>query len=177
MTVTAGDDDLTAPIDECLERMLAVARRMIARHPDLRRCEHPCDLVHDAYLRLRAAMRAPTLQSPRCLVALAVAQLNREFVDRIRRGKSRGAWERRSREMSDVSEAPDDSLEDWSRFHEAVGSLPDGQRQAVELLWYHDLDQREAAARLGVSLRTLRRHWHDGRATLRRRLPDLAPRQ
>ena len=173
MGVNATVGDKTASIDSCLVRMRALARRMIARHPQLRRWEQPSDLVHNAYVRLHGAMQSPALESPRSLVALAVAQLNREFIDAIRRSKTRAEWERRSTETAAGYESEDTSLEDWSRFHQAIQTLPDGQREAVQLLWYLELDQREAAGRLGVSLRTLRRYWHDGRATLRQLLPDL----
>ncbi len=175
MTVNASVEDRTASIGACLVRMHTVARRMIARHPQLRRWEQPNDLVHNAYVRLHGAMQASTLEAPRSLEALAVAQLNREFIDAIRRSKTREAWERSSMESAAGYESADDSLEDWSRFHEAIHALPDGQREAVQLLWYLELDHREAADRLGVSLRTLRRYWHDGRAALRRKLPDLMP--
>lgn len=175
MTMNASGVDRAAVIDACLERMRSVARRMIARHPQLRRWEQSNDLVHNAYVRLHGAMQSPTLESPRSLVALAVTQLNREFIDAIRRSKTRVAWERSSTESVSAYESADDSLEDWSRFHEAIHALPDGQREAVQLLWYLELDQSEAADRLGVSMRTLRRYWHDGRAALRRKLPDLMP--
>ncbi len=175
MPMNATVVDRAALVDACLVKMRTVARRMIARHPQLRRWEESHDLVQNAYVRLHGAMQSPTLESPHCLVALAVTQLNRELIDAIRRSKTRVAWEQTSMESGDGAESADDSLEDWSRFHEAIQTLPDGQREAVQLLWYLELDQTEAADRLGVSLRTLRRYWHDGRATLRRKLPDLIP--
>jgi DNA-directed RNA polymerase specialized sigma24 family protein len=43
----------------------------------------------------------------------------------------------------------------------------------VQYLWYLGLDQETAAATLGVSTRTLRRYWRDGRDALRRALPNF----
>lgn len=165
--------DSPSEIEACLTRMRTLARRMLSRYPHLRRWDETSDLVHDAFIRLHIAMQSPQLESPRSLVALAVTQLNRELVDAIRRNQARQQWSRMASRASPC-EWIDDSLEDWTRFHDAVEALPHEQRDAVQLVWYLGFDQREAAEKLGVSVRTLRRYWHDGRAALKQKIGDLA---
>jgi RNA polymerase sigma factor (sigma-70 family) len=61
-------------------------------------------------------------------------------------------------------EPPDDTHDPqrigvWAELHEQVDKLPDAEREAFELIWYHRLTQMETAQVLGVSRRTVIRHW------------------
>jgi RNA polymerase sigma-70 factor (ECF subfamily) len=47
-----------------------------------------------------------------------------------------------------------------------VDSLPDEEREVVQLLWYEGLRQPEAAVVLGISLATLKRRWQVARLRL-----------
>jgi serine/threonine protein kinase len=103
-------------------------------------------------------------------MALAVTQLKRELVDLIRaqqRTSQEDANEGRIREEDRPH--PDESLHSWAEFHTAIESLSKPQREAVHFLWYLGLPQEEARL-LGISDRTLRRHWTAAQATLRQRL-------
>jgi len=158
----------------CLSRLRMLAHRMLSRHPKLRRYEDTSDLVQNAAVRLQTALASAELGSPRSVIALAVTQLNRELCDMIRRNNARLRWERTAGASASGEAAEDHALEDWTRFHEAVEALPQEQRDAVQYLWYLGLDQETAAANLGVSTRTLRRYWRDGRDTIRQTLPDFS---
>ncbi len=50
----------------------------------------------------------------------------------------------------------------WTEFHEKVKALDDDLRETFELLWYHGLTQKEAAAILEVDESTVKRRY--GRA-------------
>jgi RNA polymerase sigma-70 factor (ECF subfamily) len=54
----------------------------------------------------------------------------------------------------------------WEEFHRLVDQLDEAERQVVDLLWYHGLSKEEAAAELGCSARTVRRHWQNARLRL-----------
>lgn len=54
----------------------------------------------------------------------------------------------------------------WSEFHNAVQQLPDKLRESFELLWYHDLTQKEAAEILGVDESTVKRRYRDAKEQL-----------
>jgi RNA polymerase sigma factor (sigma-70 family) len=67
---------------------------------------------------------------------------------------------------------PADSVTDmgeaelWYKFHECVQSMPDNEREVVELLWYQELTQEEAAELLSVDRSTVKRRWRAARKTL-----------
>jgi RNA polymerase sigma-70 factor (ECF subfamily) len=72
------------------------------------------------------------------------------------------------------SEGPARVVE-WAEFHQAVERLPDDEREVFELLWYHELTQEEAAAVVGVNVRTVKRRWKEARLQLHGRLYGEAP--
>ena len=57
-------------------------------------------------------------------------------------------------------------LAEWTEFHEHVDALPDQERAMFDLLWYQGLNQAEAADTLGISERTVNRHWIKARLRL-----------
>lgn len=59
---------------------------------------------------------------------------------------------------------------DAAALHEAVRALPEGQRQAIELLKLKELSLKEAAAVSGTSVGALKVATHRAMATLRRTL-------
>ena len=69
-------------------------------------------------------------------------------------------------------EANDDigELGDAAALHEAVCALPEGQRQAIELVKLKELSLKEAAEVSGTSVGALKVATHRAMATLRRRL-------
>ena len=56
-------------------------------------------------------------------------------------------------------------MQEWGEFHELVEQLPERQREVFELLWYHELNQEEAAEVLGISSRQVKRIWRDAKLT------------
>ena len=55
------------------------------------------------------------------------------------------------------------------------GALPAEERDVVGLLFYHGLPQAEAAALLGVTVRTVQRRWQAALVKLHRILNDAGP--
>jgi RNA polymerase sigma factor (sigma-70 family) len=66
------------------------------------------------------------------------------------------------------------NLADWTEFHEQVDRLPPGAREVFDLLWYGGLAPAEVAVELGVSVRTVKRHWREARLLLSDRLGGYA---
>jgi RNA polymerase sigma factor (sigma-70 family) len=63
----------------------------------------------------------------------------------------------------------------WSEFHEQVAQLPANERQIVDLLWYQELSQPEAADVLGVDVSTVKRRWRSARLQLHEKLSGWLP--
>ncbi len=62
--------------------------------------------------------------------------------------------------------AEPETNEAWIKFHEQVEALPDQEREVVNLLWYEEMTQPEAADVLVVSLATVKRRWQAARLRL-----------
>jgi len=73
------------------------------------------------------------------------------------------------------SPAADSSLDRWSLFHEAIGSLPEAQREVFHLVWYLGADQKTIATLLDCSERTVKYRWRDAREAVRAALDGRPP--
>ena len=155
----------------CFGKLRVIASRMLSRYTSSRRQEDTDDLLQNAALRLRKALSEVVLESPSHAMALAVVQIRRELVDLIRRLRRRPDGIAESL-LTTVCISPA-QLDAWEAFHEAVGRLPQPQKEAVHFLWYLDLDQEEAARLLRISSRTLRRNWRAARQSLQASLGDV----
>ena len=58
----------------------------------------------------------------------------------------------------------------WTEFHEAVARLPDDLRAVFDLLWYQEMAQAEAAALLGIAVRTVKLRWMKARLQVQQAL-------
>lgn len=106
--------------------------------------------------------------------------VRRTAVERARRRRLRQAklllWRRReagAREVRADSAGPHHEAavgERARRIRAALGRLSRRQRQVLELVFYHDLTVREAAAVIGVSPGTASVHYDRGKKELLRRL-------
>jgi RNA polymerase sigma-70 factor (ECF subfamily) len=63
-----------------------------------------------------------------------------------------------------------EKVQRWTEFHEAVARLPDKLRAVFDLLWYQGMSQAEAAALLGIAVRTVKLRWMKGRLQVQQAL-------
>jgi RNA polymerase sigma factor (sigma-70 family) len=68
-----------------------------------------------------------------------------------------------------------DELTCWSEFHAAADRLPEPERTAFDLLYYHQMPQADAAELMQISERQVRRHWQSARRELHRMLEGFLP--
>jgi RNA polymerase sigma-70 factor (ECF subfamily) len=69
----------------------------------------------------------------------------------------------------------DDAPGALEALYQQIEALPDKEREVVDLLYFHELDQSEAAAILGVTERSVRRYWTAARLKLLQALPKAMP--
>ena len=186
--------DLTARdriIELCSCRLRLLARRMLARFPKVRRWDDTDDVYQNAAMRLHRALGSVEVHSPRSVMALAATQLHRELIDLARRhagpmsfaanhatnvpGVS-GEGSSETPVPIGAAAAPDESLDRWTLFHDAIGSLPEELREVFHLVWYLGADQKTIAGLLGCSERTVKSRWQDARETVRTALGGEPPR-
>jgi RNA polymerase sigma-70 factor (ECF subfamily) len=163
-------------------RLLALTRRVLGDFERLRQWEQSEDVLQGASLRLLRALEEVKPRTTRDFLGLAALHIRRELLDLARRHYGRGA-DRPVQQVAEGSlpEGAETTLEPgrvaaWTEFHRQVDALPPEEREVVDLLWYQELPQAEAAALLEVDPSTVKRRWRAARlklaAALRGWLPD-----
>lgn len=156
---------------------------MLKSYGHVQRWSDTDDVLQASLLRLHRALASVQPESVRKFYGLAATQIRRELIDLAR--SQYGPQGIGAKHDSDGGyacnrcEAPVEpvSLAAWTEFHEAVGALPETEKEVVSLLWYDGLNQSEAARVLGISLATLKRRWVSARLLLKDQLAggiDLA---
>lgn len=165
-------DDL---IRRSAQRLEALASRMLHTFPGVERWEQTGDVLQNALQRLLRTLRSVQPDSVSGFYCLAAQSVRRELLDLARHysGPLNGAANHESLADSAAMNgftSRDDTrnLERWTAFHEAVGRLPDPDRELVELGYYEGLEKHEIAELLGVSVKTVGRRWD----RIARRLAD-----
>ena len=176
-------------IELCAGRLRALARRMLARFPDVRRWDDTDDVFQNAALRLHRALGEVRPDSPRAIMALAATQLHRELIDLARHHRGPGSYAANhgtnvgppatadGPRMHHVDHAVADTegLDRWTLFHEAIMGLPDELREIFHLVWYIGADQKTIARLLGCSERTVKYRWREARDTVKAALEGRGP--
>lgn len=169
------------------ERLFKIIRRMLQSYPRLRRWEQSDDVFQNAAMRLQRSLRKARPDSVRSFYGLASVEIRRTLIDLCRHhfGAQRAAGKYQSDPQGHpggglLLNTPDrqgdaESLQAWSRFHEAVEELPHEEREIMHLVWYGGMTQAEVASALGVSLPTVKRRWYRARIGLNTLLGGLAP--
>jgi len=161
----AGD---RAAYRRLLEQIAPYVRSLAAR-----RHQNRCDIedsLQDVLLTVHAIRH--TYDPTRPFGPWLVAIVNRRIVDRLRRQGRAGARETAlTDEDHETFAAPEANLDEATSaaqiVREAIGVLPPGQRQAVELLKLKELSLKEAAAMTGMSVAALKVASHRGIKRLR----------
>jgi len=164
---TPAAEDLLPLVYEELRRLAAV--KMSNETPG--QTLQPTALVHEAWLRLSQESRT-TWKNRDQFYAMAAEVMRRILVDRARRRRSRKHGGDRERVELDAVELPvpaDDAL--ILDVHEALEKLAaeDPEKASVvKLRFFVGLENSEVAALMGVSGKTVQRHWAFAKAWLYR---------
>lgn len=146
------------------------------RHMRNERFDHtlqPTALVHETYLRLMH-QGVGQFQDRRHLFATAATVMRRVLVDhaRHRAAAKRGSPKQRV-ELHEAMACAAPRFDELLIVDEALNRLAEWdaeQAQLVEMIYFGGLTENEAAALLGISLRTAKRHWRAARVWLQMQL-------
>ena len=154
------------------EDLLAAARQQLRREYQSHTLE-PTALVHEAYLKMVGGTRVDA-EDRAHLLALAARAMRQVLVDRARQrtAEKRGGEEGWMNVTLTDGAAPTNGLaaDELIALDDALGQLEPRQRQIVECRFFGGMEEREIAAALGVTDRTVRREWVKARARLNRAL-------
>lgn len=177
-------EDVIAMAAGRLERL---AHTMLAQYPELKRWEQTSDVVQNASIRLHRSLERVRPDSMARFLGLVSTEIRRTLIDLARHhfGKQGyaanhhsdvvGADSAISNRSPGCGVAQPELLIDWTRFHEAIGQLPDEERQVFELVWYSGLSQIEISDVTGQSLRTVKRRWRSAKMMLYQSLGGVSP--
>lgn len=177
-----GIEGVADELISCAEgRLYALARRMLRSYPRLRRWEQTDDIFQAAALRLHRSLQEVRPETVGEFMGLAATQIRRTLIDLVRHhfgpeGKharhqsdADGIALRAHPNEQDVSQRSADepeTLEQWLRFHESVGLLPDDEREVFEAIWYGNLSQQQVSDLQGISISTVKRRMRSVRIRL-----------
>lgn len=179
-----------ALLENSLERLRLLTRKMLRQFPGVRRWEETDDVLQEVLLRLDRMLRDVTIVSVRDYLRLAATHIRRELIDLVRHysgPQGLGANHATPRERGDGASGPlpadkeADSSSDpstllgWSELHRQVGLLPDEECEVFDLLWYQGVTQDQAAVLLHISTSTIKRRWQSARLNLMRALGGELP--
>lgn len=185
--LAAGDLTARGPIIEIVGgRLRTLARRMLARFPNVRRWEETDDVFQNAALRLHRSLGQLPISEPRSVMAVAATELHRELLDLARKhagpmsyaanhGTNVVAHGDRAERHVDQAADRDESLDRWSAFHAAIDTLAPEHREVFQMVWYLGCDQKTIAAALGCCERTVKSRWRAAREAVRHRLDGDPP--
>ena len=130
-------------------------------------------LVHEAYLKM-AGGGAIDATDRAHFMAIAARAMRQVLVDQARKRKASkrgGDWARTT--LGDAEAMVDFDAAEMLALDAALEQLDERQRQVVEYRFFAGMEEKEIAAVLGVTDRTVRRDWVKARAWLYRALyPD-----
>jgi RNA polymerase sigma-70 factor (ECF subfamily) len=151
------------------ERLRKLTRQMLRGYPGVKRWAETDDVLQSALMRLLRSLQEVRPGTPQQFFALATLQIRRELLDLARHYFGpQGAFAKHASNAHNDGASPDPSdtgqepskLAEWCELHRHIDELPPDEREVVNLLYYHGMTQVEAAALLGVTVRTVQRRWH-----------------
>src|SRR6516225_8659765 len=177
---TPAEPIVRALLDGAVRRLHLLCSTMLYRsYPRL--THPPLNLQADELLsavteRLLKALRAARPRNVRQFFALANQHLRWELNDLARRlDEQPTAVELREGSVPAQASSGSGLTPNARRMLEAIGELPEDEREAFDLVRVQGMTQVEAAQLIGVSVVTVKRRLNRGLRLLTERLADLRP--
>jgi RNA polymerase sigma factor (sigma-70 family) len=180
--LTRGDESAREELINCAwRRIMRLTRKILGDFPGVRRWEQTEDVFQKVLINLWKALEKVELTDARHFLRLAAEKIRFQLIDLARHyygPQGHGANYRTQMKPGDsgdnhtghaeqgrISQDPS-RLAQWAEVHEQVAHLAEPEREVFDLLWYHELSQEEAAAVIGVDVRTIKRRWRQAKLDL-----------
>lgn len=189
----AGNADARDQVIKHAQRRLELlTRKMLGGFARLRRWEETGDVLNNALLKLHRSLAEIQPESVGKFFALATQQIRWTLLDLKRHYFGPEGVGSHHHTAGDGSAADDtggpirqtagnssepETVEGWTRFHEAVERMPVNERAVFDLLFYQGMTQTEAASALEVDERTIRRRKRSAEVWLHDALNGEPPEQ
>jgi len=163
--------------DRASEELLPLVYQELRRYANLRMAQEPAGqtlqataLVHEAWIRIAKGGTQQRWENRGHFFAAAAEAMRRILIEQARRKariKRGGDWVRVDIEDVDILDAsPDDKILLMDEALETFRQSHPDKAQVVILKFYLGLSSQEAADCLGVTERTVERHWAYAKAWL-----------
>lgn len=171
--ITEGDPDAASLLLPLVyDELRKLASRRVEREPSDAMLQATA-LVHEAYLRLVGDQEVQW-DSRGHFFAAAAQAMRRILVDQARQRHSlKRGGDRQKQELLDVPVWSDEKLDDLLDLDSALTKLQESEpemAQLVQLRYFSGLSISDTAKVLGMTERTVKRHWAYARAWLGREL-------
>jgi RNA polymerase sigma factor (sigma-70 family) len=172
-------------IEYCHEHVLFLARRLLPSFARVARHERPSDIAQDVMIALLQALKTTKPESERHLFLLAGKKVRETLHDLARKhaGKRHGlgnqevaAFDAHTACVADEKLTGPETLDDWTRFHQAVESLPEDERNIMLLKWFLGASENEIAEILDCSRSTVQRLWSAAKTHITTAMGCMPPR-
>ncbi len=178
-----------ALVERAYARLVVLARGQLRRFPKIRAEEETVAVFNESYKQLTKALDDVRPTTVRAFFGLAALQMRRVLLDLVRHG-NRGGEPRPvvTGGLGGPAESGDGGAIDVGKpdpgvskagaredILTALEKLPDDEREVVDLIFFNELTQAEAAEVLGVHEDTVKRRWARARVKLATLLADYAP--
>ena len=185
-----ADGDATAKedlINRAYDRLVFVVRKLLGSFSRMRVEEETAGVLNEAYPKLHKVLDEVKPATVREFMGLAALQIRRTLLDSIRRLDGRGQTDRPNKVSLDAGDSSQGGPgvaapgTDVSKIGlaidllEALETLPEEEREVVEMLFFYGYTQAEAAEVVGVHEDTIKRRWSKARIKLAGKLATFAP--
>lgn len=181
------DEEVLAELKKHEHVLRAAVRRSLNNNARLRRWVQEDDIAQDVSLRLIKACKTAEINDESHFIHLLLLMLNRTVIDLHRKffGPNgwathlktdpkatfqQGATQNDTARNARVGGQPL-TVEEWVDFHESIETVLSEREQMVfMMLFFAKYTEKEVAAILGCSDRTVRRDWRDAKIKMQNRI-------
>ncbi|MFM7590527.1 MAG: sigma-70 family RNA polymerase sigma factor, partial [Isosphaeraceae bacterium] len=185
-----SDEEVLARLKKHQHVLWAAIRRSLNNNARLRRWVQDDDIAQEVSLRLIRACKTTAIQDESHFIHLLLLLLNRTVIDLHRKFYGPNGWashiktdpkatfQQGATQNNTTKNARDGgqplTMEEWFDFHESIETVLNEREQMVfMMIFFAKYTEKEVAALLDCSDRTVRRDWRDAKMKMQNRINQV----